>query len=515
MNNKLRLLISGIIIVLAAVWLYIRSGPVEKIAKDYNILFISLDTTRTDFLGPYGNTAVSTPRLDALADAGVLFEHHYAAINTTLASHSSMFTGLYPRNHGVGRNRMRLSTKNLTLAEFLHSRGYTTAAFVGAFSLSSVFGIQQGFQVYDESDFGHPTAIPEKRIELSNSQGKSMEYYAELKRTGPHSRPAESVNKVFLKWLDQNRHKKFFAFVHYYDAHFPYAPPEKFYKKHLVSIPANTPMGMDEVPSTREWLKRIDLHAQFMPSRIDSIPADPSVQALVKLYLSEIEYCDFALGQILDVLRKDGLLSKTIIVVTADHGENLIDHSEFHWFFGHGQLTYDSEIHVPLIISAPGILPEGRRVREITSEIDLFPTLLDLIGHHTQLSFDGISLYPVLFKDRKTPSRFVFAEATEPFLDLEHGAGNLVWINDRNSGAVRSAQYKYMYAPWRKFQGIYDLNRDPAEEKNLLQDQSAIVKQLRVQLDRWRSKAMIGNVDTTFHLSEEDQEKLKSLGYTQ
>jgi len=515
-KRRLQIGILGLIILFAAAWFWrYQSSTSQKIAKGYNILFISFDTTRADFLGPYGNKAIATPNLDELADRGVLFENHYAAINTTLASHSSMFTGLYPRNHGVGRNRMRLSSKNLTLAEFLHSKGYTTAAFVGAFSLSSVFGIQQGFQVFDESDLGGPTAVPEGKMELSNSEGKPMEFFSELNRTGPHSRSAESVNRVFFRWLDQNKQKRFFAFVHYYDAHFPYNPPEKFFKKHLQTIPPGTPMGLDEVPPAREWLKRIDPQVQFVPSEINSIHADPTVQALLRLYLSEIEYCDFALGQILEKLKQDGLLSKTVIVLTSDHGENLIDHSEFHWFFQHGQLTYDSEIHVPLIISSPGILPEGRRVSETSSEIDLFPTLLDLIGQHTPLPVDGISLFPVLFKNRNAPSRFIFAEATEPFLDLEHSASNLVWINDRNSGAARSGQFKYMFVPWRKFEALYDLQQDPLEKKNLLLDESNTAKKLRQQLDNWRSKAMIGNVDTTFHLSEEDQEKLRSLGYTQ
>src|SRR5215467_2449839 len=113
---------------LVLTWNSVFSPPIKR-AENYNVILLTIDTTRADFIGSYGNPNISTPNIDSLARDGVLFEHFYSTINTTLAAHASIFTGLYPRNHGVGRNSMRLNKRNLTIAEFLHAHGYNTAAF--------------------------------------------------------------------------------------------------------------------------------------------------------------------------------------------------------------------------------------------------------------------------------------------------------------------------------------------------------------------------------------------------
>jgi arylsulfatase A-like enzyme len=512
-NVRFLILITPLILI-AGFLIWWKSSSPPKIAKNYNLLLISIDTTRADFLACYGNRSISTSNIDALAANGVLFENYYSAINTTLASHASLFTGLYPRNHGVGRNGMRLSKKNLTLAEFLHSHGYTTSAFIGSFSLSSTFFINQGFETFDETGISNFSNAVSPKIRIAGDGSKQMEFLPEWNRVESYSRSAESVNESFFRWLDRNKQKKFFAFVHYYDPHFPYHPPEKWYKKHLAAIPPNTPLSFDALPSVREWLRAIPNMA-FQPSEIDSLQVPEFVQALLKLYLSEIEYCDFALGQLLTRLKKENLLSNTVIVLTSDHGENLIDHKEFHSFFRHGMLTHETEIHVPLIVSAPDVLPSGRRIKNAVSEVDFFPTILDLLGLSVPLKFDGITAFPLLFKDRRMRARTIFSEATQPHLNLEHLPENIVWMNDGNSAAARNGELKYLVTPWRKFEGIYDIGKDPLEQTNLIGSKSGIAGTLREQLRVWRSKAMIGNVDSTFRLSEEDQEKLKSLGYTQ
>ena len=521
MLKKLTIPALGVLIVAAILflsWRYIFSTSVKR-ANHYNIVLISIDTTRADFFGCYGNPAVSTPNVDRLAQKGVLFENFYSTINTTLAAHSAMFTGQYPRDIGVGRNSMRLNSKVLTMAEFLHAKGYATAGFIGSFALASVFGINQGFQTYDESFIGDPSSYIAREVEASTKENESFEVIIPNTNVGHIMRTAEEVNQSFFKWLDQKKQDKFFAFVHYYDPHFPYHPPEEWYKKHLEAIPPGTPMIQDErEPIENEFKQKIDPNIRFSAATIDSVKYPPEINALLQLYRSEIEYTDHAIGQIMKKLEKENLLSKTIVIVTADHGENLVEHWNFNSFFRHGFLTYETEIHIPFILSCPGVLPEGRRVNQVSSQIDIFPTLLDLVNIAPP-KVDGISLLTLLFADRSRLNRYIYSEASQPHINLQRQAKHLVWVNDLNSGSVRKDQYKYTMIPNRQFEALYNIQEDPLEEKNVLTDLSKIDPEISVtfrdQLENWRKKARSGNIDSSFELSDEDREKLESLGYVQ
>src|SRR5262249_24680528 len=261
-----------ILIAAAAFFEYQRFRPVPvKRAPNFNVVLISLDTTRADFLGCYGNRVISTPNIDRLASDGVLFENFYSTINTTLAAHSSIFTGLYPRNHGVGRNSMRLNQKNLTMAEFLRSKNYETAAFIGSYALASVFGINQGFHVYDESFIGDPNQYIAKNMQAKNVDNHSFEWLVTKTNVGHIMRSADEVNHAFLGWLSQNKQKPFFAFVHYYDAHFPYDPPEKWYKKRMDKIPADVPLTQQDREAIEGQFKTIPPIDGFRPEDIDQL----------------------------------------------------------------------------------------------------------------------------------------------------------------------------------------------------------------------------------------------------
>jgi arylsulfatase A-like enzyme len=499
-------------------WRYIFSPSVRR-ANNYNIVLISIDTTRADFFGCYGNPVVSTPNVDRLASQGVLFENFYSTINTTLAAHSAIFTGLYPRDIGVGRNSMRLNPKLLTMAEFLHAKGYKTAGFIGSFALASVFGINQGFQTYDESFIGDPSSYIERQVESSTKGNNSFDIIIPKTNVGHIMRSAEEVNASFFKWLDHQKDDKFFAFVHYYDPHFPYDPPQQWYKRHLQTIPPGTPLVQDNREEVENQFKQlIDPEIQFTAAKIDSVHYSPEINALLQLYRSEIEYTDNAVGQVVERLKKNGLISKTIIIVTADHGENLVEHWNFNSFFRHGFLTYETETHIPLIISCPGILPQNRRVPRVSSQIDIFPTVTDLVDIPPP-KVDGISLLTLLFSDRNRVNRFIFSEASQPHINLQREAKNLVWVNDLNSGSVRKDQYKYTMIPYRQFEALYDIQDDPLELKNALNRVSLADPKLpitlRDELEKWRKTAKSGNIDTSFQLSDEDREKLESLGYVQ
>lgn len=255
-----------------------------------NLLLVTFDTTRADFIGCYGKQSARTPTLDRLAAEGTLFENCLTPVPITTPSHSTMFTGLYPLAHGVRDNgRFRLPAERTTLAELLKAEGYATGAAVGAFPLTRDWGLDQGFDFYDD----HITVAAED--ERGRRQRDPGVFFDE--------RPASRVNDAMLPWLRANARRRFFAFVHYWDPHQPHVPPPPF---------------------------------------SDLYPHD--------LYQGEIAYADQALGVLLDELERQGVYDRTVVAMLGDHGEGRGEHQED----THSMLLYKATLHVPLIVRIPG-----------------------------------------------------------------------------------------------------------------------------------------------------------------
>jgi arylsulfatase A-like enzyme len=275
----------------------------------------------------------------------------------------------------------------------------------------------------------------------------------------------------------------------------------------------------DRNPLEKTFQQKIDPGLIFRASEIHNLNYREEINVLLKLYLSEIEYTDYAVGQLIDRLEAANLRSRTIVIVTADHGENLVEHWEMNQFFRHGSLTFETETRVPFIVSFPGIIPSGKRVQQIASHVDIFPTLLNLIGAGSLPKTDGVSLVPDLLEDRPALHRPIFSEASMPYLDWQREARHVGWLNERNSASMRLGDYKYLSMPLRNYEAIFKVAIDRAEEQNLLQALSkqnpGLFSALRNGLQNWRAKLSTGEVDTTFELSESDQEKLEALGYIQ
>ena len=224
-----------------------------------NVLLITIDTLRADHLSCYGYTKMKTAHIDALANEGVLFQNAFCQVPLTLPSHTSIMTGLYPVHHGVRNNGTFIfDKKSATLAKILSSYNYVTAAFVAAYVLDKRFGLNDGFAHYDDN-------VP---VNPKNPRDLEAE------------RKAETMTQQALQWLEQNRDKKFFMWVHYYDAHTPYVPPEPY-------------ASMYENP-----------------------------------YDGEIAYVDDQIGKVVVYLQKNNLDSNTLIVIIADHGEAFGEHEE-------------------------------------------------------------------------------------------------------------------------------------------------------------------------------------------
>jgi len=326
-----------------------------------NVLLVTIDTLRADHVGAYGAEGVLTPTLDALAARGVLFEQAMATAPLTLPSHASLFTGQYPPTHGVRHNAIFvLSDEAETLAERFRAAGYATGAVVGAAVLDAEFGLAQGFDHYDAE-------LPDQRAAAA----------------GFFERPAAAVTDAALAWL-RKTDGPFFLWVHYYDVHASYHPPEPF------------------------------------ATRFRARPYD-----------GEAAYVDHELGRLLNGLEAAGRLAGTVVAATSDHGEGLGDHGEM----SHSYLIYDSVLHVPLMVAGPGI-PAGRRVPAVVSNTGLAATLLRLAGLPALAKTDVGDL-SALWRDVPPAGGFAYAESLAG--ELDHG-----WAPIH---AIRSDRFHYIRAP--------------------------------------------------------------------
>ncbi len=302
--------------------------------KEKNVLLISIDTIRPDRLSCYSPKYVETPHIDALAAKGVLFEHAFAHTPTTLPSHTNIMVGATPPYHGIHENsNYALSAAFLTLAELLKENGYSTGAFIAAFPLDSRFGLSQGFDVYDES---YPSIT------------SSTFHFQE--------RNADQVIEAAIEWVEDQK-SRWFSFVHIWDPHAPYHPPDPFREK-------------------------------FMD--------DP--------YSGEVAYVDSALKKLFDYMESKGFMEDTLIVLTGDHGESLGEHGES----THGYFAYNSTLWIPLILVGPGIIPG--RANDYVGHIDLFPTICDFLGIEKPPHLQGVSLLP-LMKGKKLEKRAIYFES--------------------------------------------------------------------------------------------------------
>lgn len=333
-----------------------------------NLLLITLDTLRADHLGCYGGSVAETPVLDGLAKEGVLFLNAVAPVPLTLPSHSSLFTGRYPMAHGVRDNGgFLLADEALTLAEVLQEKGWRTAGFVSAFVLHSRFGVAQGFDTYSD------------RIEVESAGSVSPD---SIQRRGD-----ETVGEA-LDWLKDHVTEKgavpFFVWVHLFDPHTPYEPPEPYATQYAL---------------------------------------DP--------YAGEVAYSDEQVGRLLDGLEHMKLKEDTLVMVMGDHGEGKGNHKELY----HGLFIYDSTIKVPMIFRVPGMAP--RKVEGQVRLIDVMPTVLDLTGLEIPGGIAGVSLKPLMTGEKEDLRLAAYCESY--FSTIHYGWSELK--------SLRVGNYKYIQAP--------------------------------------------------------------------
>jgi arylsulfatase A-like enzyme/Tfp pilus assembly protein PilF len=326
--------VAAVVLVAAVVVLAVAWWARPRVLRP-NLLLVTIDTLRADHLGVYGARDARTPNLDALAARGVRFAHAQAAIPLTGPSHATILTGLYPPVHGVRDNILySLDPRHRTLASRLKSLGYRTAAFVGAYPVAADFGFSQGFDSWSE-DF------KESPVPGAGAQ-----------------RAANEVVSDALGWLQVPGRGPFFAWLHLYDPHAPYDPPEPY-------------------------------RTAFAG----------------RLYDGEIAFADAQLGRVFDWLRSSGHEASTVVVVIADHGESLGEHREV----THAVLLYEATLHVPFLVAGPGV-PAGRTVDERVATVDVVPTILKLLGVVAAPETNGRDLGPAMRGERLRPEP-IYAES--------------------------------------------------------------------------------------------------------
>jgi choline-sulfatase len=421
---------------------WVTRAPVPR-----HVILVSLDTTRADAIGLFGGPETHTPTIDALGPQSVVFERHYSAAPTTLASHTALFTGNHPHTHGVPRNDYRVNDKNRMLQEVLTDAGFTTAAFLGAMPLGSHSNFTQGFGEVDETFTMH----------------RSEDGVSQSERSG-----AEVVSAA-LAWLDAHppgADDRYFLFIHLFDAHAPYWPDEDLAAL-FHADPAVTG-SMEQIGRVRGLLRRDD------PS------ADGVVAGLRALYLAGVATVDRHLGPLLDGLAARGMVDDTLLILTADHGETWSEHDEA---FDHGETVYDEAIHTPLLLRFPGGWAGGARVSEPVSNVDVFPTLLELLDLPARKT-DGESLLSGVWWPLWSRSAPVFSEATKPHVpDLK------AWQNDSMHKALVDGEEKLIWRPKQDRSELYDLSVDPGEQHDLKKERGARASELLQTLTEWNESA--------------------------
>jgi arylsulfatase A-like enzyme len=461
-----------------------------------HLLLISLDTTRADHLGCYGGTEARTPRLDQLAGEGVRFAQAMATAPTTLASHTSIMTGRYPRQHGVVRNGFDVHPDNRMLAEVLAERGFHTAGFAGSFALDRLFGFDQGFEHWDQTF--------------------SVEFDPE--HADQNQRPADQVTDAVLEHVANfDGSERLFLFAHYFDVHAPYAPPEPYASSYMRRLQTST-LGQlgEQVVKHQERLtgERRPVYLQGLSkelvTRADGTSLDGD-EDLSALYAGELAFVDREVGRLLDGLAERGILEECVVVLTADHGETFWEHGDF-WH--HGAWVYETNVHVPLLVRLPDGRGAGGVVQRPVSSIDLFPTVLELLEVPLPEPAPGLSLVSAM-DGEEPPVRAIFSEATQPTQGLED---RFRWGNQLKTKAIRKGRWKLIQAPYLQYEELYDLAADPAERTNLLLQPTPEARQryaaLRAELDAWREVEDCLPSDFNARQMEGVMKRLAELGYT-
>jgi arylsulfatase A-like enzyme len=435
-----------------------------------NVVLISLDSLRADHLGCYGYDRATTPNVDALAGQGVRFANAISTSSWTLPTHLTMFTSRYQLAHGVVQDTYALSPSVPTAGEIFKANGYTTAGFVSGPYLAARYGYSRGMDVYED---------------LSASYDERAEARSAI--------VAPKVNERALDWLDTHKDDTFFLFLHYFDIHYDYIPPPPYdtlFDPHY----KGTIDG-------RDFIERHDVNPKMDKRDLEHI---------IALYDGEIRFTDEHVGQVLRKIDSLGLRDKTLVILVGDHGDEFFEHHNK----GHHRTLYDEVLRVPLIVRLPDGSHAGTVVDDLTSLVDLLPTMLDVTKVDGPDGMEGVSLLPLL-QGGPAPRRDAIYSA---FFDKR---GFNLQVARRTPSSVVIQHFNRITHPKARPIEAYDLDADPGEHSNVYRARTAAAEHeldaMAAFLNRvWRVNQTLTQDATgsnRIHLDDETMKRLKSLGY--
>ncbi|MBI4803540.1 MAG: sulfatase [Elusimicrobia bacterium] len=419
--------ISGVLLFILASALYPNPSTLLHAAgpADYNFIMIVVDCLRADHLSSYGYHRNTSPNIDALAGESAVFTQAIAQAPTTLLSFASIFTSRYVSAHGVNALNKALSDSALTLAEILKIYNYKTAAFMAGLNVNPLFKLNQGFDVYYQLNYtsaSFKTALPAAFDWAKERNGKG---------------------------------EKFFLVAHGNDLHTPYVfPASGLYDRGFKVNARLNRLSAPESPLITVYKRKLMLKSELEVIRL----SDDDIGHIVARYDEGIHYADGLVGDFIRKLRAAKMLDRTILIVTADHGEGLFDHD----YFFHDFNLYDDTLRVPLIITGPGI--GKKEILQQVRLIDLMPTILDMAGIAPGRDAQGRSLKSPLYggETDAAGNEYTFAESS---------VGGKV---------LRSAGWKLIRSPGKT--ELYDLKKDPAERTDLAGTEKETADELRKKL---------------------------------
>ncbi len=421
-----------------------------------NLVLIAVDALRSDRLGCYGYDRPTSPHLDALCERAIVFEQAVVQYPATGPSFGSMFTAKYPRRHGLSAMDPRAwigGEFNRTLAEILAREGYATAAVMtGSITRSS--GLARGFAEVFEELPAHALHNVDSAWPALRSRLPPARAWVRWRRR----RDRDIVVTEAERWLARVGERPFFLFLHLYQPHSPYNPPPE----HLALFDPDYQGPHRKIGS-----------GLLQPVRAGRRALEPpEVERLKALYDAEVRAADTAIGRFLAALDRAGLRDESIVVVTADHGEELYEHGVVE----HGHI-YNTNLLVPLILDPPGLSPAVRRVAGPVELLDLMPTLLDLLGVPIPEGIDG-QLLPLDGEPASSLESHAFAEA-----DCQSFGGRAgdCWLS------IQSARFKLDHNLTRGETRLFDLAADPLESADVAALHPEVVAELEARLLAWNA----------------------------
>jgi len=455
--------------------LFLDQLQVDIPENDFNIVLISIDALRADHLSCYGYERRTSPNIDNIAENGITFKNAIAPSSWTVPSIASLFTSVYPINHGVIygqllyledfsniykgdktniRIRQVFSDKLTTLTEILKKHGYNTFGVTSNILLDEKTGFARGFDYFKCFDFS----------------------------------PAPSVNETIYSWEDEiKKSDKFFLWVHYFDPHDPYYARTPWVTRYT-SMALTQKLNLSKIPMNE------------IPYSISSFKKDhQALSNLIALYDSEINFVDSYLGEL---IKRFALDKNTLIIITADHGEEFLEHDKLL----HGNNLYQETIQIPLIVKLP------RSNKKVLAEnhinlVDIMPTILDMLNINPPEQTLGKSFWKkkeLLFWLKKTLLRKDSLDYNFSELDIRSVLKTII-----------TPEWKYIYNYQDEAEELYNIKSDPLELNNLANKEPKQRNKLREQLFKWVSNSKKYHTERKpFQLSPEEEEKLKSLGYT-